>query len=122
MFRLPFYRTASRSIKTNLEPVSMNRETHRMPAFPSFTTLAQSLPTTVPFVGPEAIERNRQLKVRARIGANESGFGPAPSVKQAMIAAIDETWKYTDPENFASAAIRSMSASASTACWERSSG
>jgi histidinol-phosphate aminotransferase len=78
----------------------MNRETHRMPAFANFTSLAKSLPTTVPFVGPEAIERNRQLKVKARIGANESGFGPAPSVKQAMSAAIDETWKYTDPENF----------------------
>src|SRR5438105_973498 len=71
-----------------------------MPAFPRFTTIARDLPTTVPFVGPEAIERNRHLKVRARIGANESGFGPSPAVKAAMITAIDETWKYTDPENF----------------------
>ncbi len=71
-----------------------------MPSFPRFSTLARDLPTTVPFVGPEAIERNRHLQVKARIGANESGFGPAPSVKAAMIAAIEETWKYTDPENF----------------------
>jgi len=71
-----------------------------MPAFPRFTALASGLPATVPFVGPEAIERNRHLEVKARIGANESGFGPAPSVKAAMISAIDETWKYTDPENF----------------------
>jgi histidinol-phosphate aminotransferase len=71
-----------------------------MPAFPRFSALTRDLPATVPFVGPEAIERNRRLRVKARIGANESGFGPAPSVKAAMIAAIDETWKYTDPENF----------------------
>lgn len=71
-----------------------------MPAFPRFTAIARDLPTTVPFVGPEAIERNRHLKVKARIGANESGFGPSPTVKAAMIAAVEETWKYTDPENF----------------------
>jgi histidinol-phosphate aminotransferase len=71
-----------------------------MSSFQRFTTLARGLSATVPFVGPEAIERNRQLKVKARIGANENGFGPAPSVKAAMIAAMDETWKYTDPENF----------------------
>jgi histidinol-phosphate aminotransferase len=71
-----------------------------MPGFSRFTRIARELPATVPFVGPEAIERNRHLAVKARIGANESGFGPAPSVKAAMAAAIDETWKYTDPENF----------------------
>jgi histidinol-phosphate aminotransferase len=71
-----------------------------MSIFPRFTPLAGSLPAAVPFVGPEAIERNRHLQVKARIGANESGFGPAPSVKAAMVAAMDETWKYTDPENF----------------------
>ncbi len=38
--------------------------------------------------------------VRARIGANENGFGPAPSVLAAMAAAAKDTWKYADPENF----------------------
>jgi histidinol-phosphate aminotransferase len=71
-----------------------------MSTFQHFTSLARELPATVPFVGPEAIERNRHLQVKARIGANESGFGPAPSVKAAMVKAIEETWKYTDPENF----------------------
>ena len=55
-----------------------------MPTFPRFTRIANALPATVPFVGPEAIERNRHLTVKARIGANESGFGPAPSVIEAM--------------------------------------
>ncbi|MGK6317532.1 pyridoxal phosphate-dependent aminotransferase [Neorhizobium sp. DT-125] len=72
-----------------------------MPAFSRFTPLVSALPATVPFVGPEAIERNRGLTVKARIGANENGFGPAPSVIEAMCAAAGETWKYADPENFA---------------------
>ncbi|MBX9456244.1 MAG: pyridoxal phosphate-dependent aminotransferase [Rhizobium sp.] len=71
-----------------------------MPNFQRFTRIASALPATVPFVGPEAIERNRHLTVKARIGANESGFGPAPSVIEAMRQAATETWKYTDPENF----------------------
>lgn len=72
-----------------------------MPAFLRFTPLISALPSTVPFVGPEAIERNRQLAVRARIGANESGFGPAPSVLVAIAEKSGEIWKYNDPENFA---------------------
>lgn len=71
-----------------------------MSAFSRFTALAQTLPATVPFVGPEAIERDRGLVVRARIGANESRFGPAPSVLEAMAAAAATSWMYCDPENF----------------------
>jgi histidinol-phosphate aminotransferase len=71
-----------------------------MPTFSRFTPLASALPATVPFVGPEAIERNRGLIVKARIGANENGFGPAPSVLAAVTAAAGDTWKYADPENF----------------------
>ena len=71
-----------------------------MSAFSRFTPLVSSLPSTVPFVGPEAIERQRGLKVEARIGANENGFGPAPSVLAAMREAGDGIWKYNDPENF----------------------
>ncbi|MBL0371119.1 pyridoxal phosphate-dependent aminotransferase [Rhizobium sp. KVB221] len=71
-----------------------------MSSFPRFTALARELPATVPFVGPEAIERNRHLIVKARIGANENGFGPAPSVIDAITQAATQTWKYTDPENF----------------------
>ncbi|MDQ4407568.1 pyridoxal phosphate-dependent aminotransferase [Rhizobium sp. AN63] len=71
-----------------------------MSAFSRLTPLAVSLPSTVPFVGPEAIERGRGSKVEARIGANESGFGPAPSVLMAMRDSAAETWMYSDPENF----------------------
>src|SRR5262245_46205543 len=63
------------------------------------TRLVQSLPATVPFVGPENQERTRGRPFRARIGANESSFGPSPSVIAAMNAAAPEMWKYCDPDN-----------------------
>lgn len=66
---------------------------------PALTALAESLPATVPFVGPEAQERQRGRPFRARIGANESGFGPSPKVQAAIAAAAGEVWKYADPEN-----------------------
>ncbi|MCV9997695.1 pyridoxal phosphate-dependent aminotransferase [Pararhizobium sp. YC-54] len=71
-----------------------------MSAFLRFTPLVTSLPSTIPFVGPEAIERQRGRPITARIGANESGFGPAPSVLSAMTAAAAGVWQYNDPENF----------------------
>ncbi len=72
-----------------------------MPGFTRFTPLVDALPATVPFVGPEAIERSRGLAVKARIGANESGFGPAPSVLAAIREKAGDIWQYNDPENFA---------------------
>jgi histidinol-phosphate aminotransferase len=70
-----------------------------MPDRPRLTPLAQSLPATVPFVGPEAQERQRGRPFRARIGANENGFGASPKVAERMAAAAGEMWKYCDPEN-----------------------
>lgn len=71
-----------------------------MPEFPGFTPLTQSLPSAIPFVGPETQERATGSVFRARVGANENGFGPAPSVKQALQKSVDEIWKYCDPENY----------------------
>lgn len=64
------------------------------------THIAAGLPDTVPFVGPEAIERAAGIRIRARIGANESPFGPSPKVIAAMQAAATDVWKYGDPEVF----------------------
>ncbi len=64
-----------------------------------FTPLVDKLPSTVPFVGPEAQERARGRLFRARIGANESVFGPSPKAIAAMETAAAEAWKYCDPEN-----------------------
>lgn len=66
---------------------------------PALTPLIAALPATVPFVGPEAQERSRGTKFRARIGANESSFGPSPSVVAAMAAAARDMWMYCDPDN-----------------------
>ena len=62
------------------------------------TPLAETLPASIPFVGPEAIERRLGRPLRARIGANESAFGPAQSVITAMQQAASGVWQYCDPE------------------------
>lgn len=67
---------------------------------PRYTPLVDSLPATVPFVGPETQERQRGAPFAARIGANESVFGPSPKVVEAMAAAAAESWQYGDPENY----------------------
>jgi histidinol-phosphate aminotransferase len=64
----------------------------------NFTPLAQSLPATVPFVGPETQERAQGAPFDARLGANENGFGPSPRAIKAM--ADTEAWMYADPEHF----------------------
>ena len=66
---------------------------------PHETPLAARLPATVPFVGPEALERSRDRAFRARIGANESVFGPSPRVIEAIREAAPDAWMYGDPEN-----------------------
>jgi histidinol-phosphate aminotransferase len=66
---------------------------------PRFTPLADSLPATVPFVGPETQERARGRAFVARLGANESVFGPSPRAIAAMRAAAADSWMYGDPEN-----------------------
>ena len=71
-----------------------------MPVDPPFTPLVRSLPATTPFVGPEALERQSGQPFRARIGANESVFGPSPRTVAAMREAAPEVWKYGDPENY----------------------
>jgi len=66
---------------------------------PRLTALVESLPSFVPFVGPEAQERARGRPFRARLGANESLFGPSPKAVAAMRAAADGNWMYADPES-----------------------
>jgi len=65
---------------------------------PRYTDLVQTLPASVPFVGPEAQERARGAAFVARIGANESVFGPSPRAIAAMEQAAGQAWMYGDPE------------------------
>ncbi|WP_299813108.1 pyridoxal phosphate-dependent aminotransferase [uncultured Jannaschia sp.] len=62
------------------------------------TPLTESLPASVPFVGPEAQERARGGPFAARLGANESVFGPSPRALEAMRNAAADGWMYGDPE------------------------
>ena len=66
---------------------------------PRFTPIIAALPKLVPFVGPEALERARGRAFRARLGANESIFGPSPEAVRVMQEAASQNWKYADPEN-----------------------
>ncbi|MBZ9808709.1 pyridoxal phosphate-dependent aminotransferase [Mesorhizobium sp. BR1-1-9] len=66
---------------------------------PPLTPLIAALPSTVPFVGPEAQERERGRAFRARIGANESSFGPSPRVIARMAEIARDMWMYCDPDN-----------------------
>jgi histidinol-phosphate aminotransferase len=63
------------------------------------TPHAAALPSSVPFTGPEALERRTGIPFRARLGANESLFGPSPRAIAAMKAAAEGAWIYGDPEN-----------------------
>lgn len=65
-------------------------------AGPRYTPTVAALPATVPFVGPEAMERRHGAPFRARIGANESVFGPSPKAVAAMQAAVPDLWMYGD--------------------------
>ncbi len=66
---------------------------------PRYPELIRALPATVPFVGPEAHMRAAGRPFRARLGANESGFGPSPKAIAAMEAAAPEAWMYGDSES-----------------------
>ena len=65
---------------------------------PRLTTLADSLPSTVPFVGPETQERASGRPFTTRLGANESLFGPSPLAVAATEKAVADIWMYGDPE------------------------
>ena len=63
-----------------------------------FTPLVEKLPSSVPFVGPETMERRSGRRFLARIGANENVFGPSPKAITAMQEQAAQVWQYCDPE------------------------
>ena len=71
----------------------------RVMKIPRLAPLPDSLPATVPFVGPETIERRMGRGFAARLGANENGFGPSPRAVAAMQAAVPGVWRYGDPSS-----------------------
>ena len=71
-----------------------------MTTAPRFTTLVDGLPSTIPFVGPETLERQRGEAFKVRVGANESAFGVSPRAAEAMREAIGTVAWYNDPEAY----------------------
>lgn len=67
---------------------------------PKLTPHIAALPDMIPFVGPETLIRQRGRPFAARLGANESGFGPSPKVITALKGDVAGLWQYADPENF----------------------
>lgn len=65
-----------------------------------FTRLVAELPATVPFVAPEALERQSGRPIQLRLGANESNFGPSPKASAAMRDAVEQISWYGDPESY----------------------
>ncbi len=66
-----------------------------------FTRIFAGLPATIPFVGPEAIERRTGRRFVLRLGANESLFGVSPRVADAITGELARVGWYGDPEAFA---------------------
>ena len=64
-----------------------------------YSKVIEGLPSSVPFVGPEAQERNNDMEFLARLGANENNFGPSPKVLEAIKHSADDVWMYADPES-----------------------
>ena len=65
-----------------------------------FTRIVGGLPSAVPFVGPETIERQRGAPFALRLGANESAFGVSPKAAEAMRAEVGRLSWYGDPEAY----------------------
>jgi len=66
---------------------------------PHYTSVIGSLPQSVPFVAPEALERSLAGVLCLRLGANESAFGISPMAVAAMRDAAAQTNWYGDPES-----------------------
>ncbi|MGL5011901.1 MAG: pyridoxal phosphate-dependent aminotransferase, partial [Paracoccaceae bacterium] len=62
------------------------------------TPLVTALPATIPFTGPETLERRRGAPFTARLGANESLFGPSPKAIAAIATAAGQAFMYGDPD------------------------
>ncbi|GAA6208409.1 pyridoxal phosphate-dependent aminotransferase [Cognatishimia sp. WU-CL00825] len=66
---------------------------------PPYTPLIQALPHSSPFTSPETLERARGAPFTARLGANESLFGPSPKAQACFADTAAEIFKYADSEN-----------------------
>jgi len=66
---------------------------------PRLSRIAAALPTDIPFIAPELMERQSGREFRVRIGANESCFGMSPEAIEAMTEELPRSSWYGDPES-----------------------
>ena len=71
-----------------------------MTTSPPLSRIVAGLPATVPFLGPEAIERRLGRSLIARLGANESLFGPSARALAALRETAAVSFLYGDPEGW----------------------
>lgn len=67
---------------------------------PVLSRIVGGLPATIPFLGPEAIERRLGRPLAVRLGANESLFGPSPRAVAALRETAFDAALYGDPEGW----------------------
>lgn len=67
---------------------------------PGFNDIIRAIPASTPFIAPESLARQSGRPFRARLGANESPFGPGPRAVEAMRSALEQVGLYGDPENY----------------------
>ena len=65
---------------------------------PSPLSIVSALPSTIPFVAPEELERSIGRPFRLRLGANESLFGASPLAIAAMQEQVLNAHYYCDPQ------------------------
>ena len=65
-----------------------------------YTQIVQTLPSSVPFVGPDAQARRLGKNFAASIAATESVFGASPKAVLAMMNEIGQARKYGGPDSF----------------------
>jgi histidinol-phosphate aminotransferase len=63
------------------------------------TRAVEAIPETTPFIGPEQLMRETGQRALARLGANESAFGPSPKALEAMASELPRLAWYGDPES-----------------------
>ena len=66
---------------------------------PKLSRIVAALPTEIPFIAPEVMERRSGREFRVRIGANESCFGISPLAIAAMTSELPRASWYGDPES-----------------------
>lgn len=65
-----------------------------------YSSIVSNLSGVVPFVGPDALQRQSGRPFELRLGANESAFGISPLAERAITRELQHVAWYGDPESY----------------------